>query len=437
MNVTETKNHTQTPGGNLWALLPIAVFIILFAGSGVLSGDFYMIPTTLVFLIALFLTLFQNRRLSFNKKLEICAAGAGDSNIIIMCLIYLLAGGFSGAATAAGGVTSTVNLALSVIPANFAVAGLFLMGCFISMAMGTSVGTIIALTPIAVDISQKTGYALPLAVGAVVCGAMFGDNLSFISDTTIAAVRTQGCEMRDKFKSNFFVVLPAAVITLLIFCLLTRNGVYELEGDLNWNLVQVFPYLFVLIGALCGINVFPLLTGGIVVSVIAGLYAGNMTPEQIFPAIGDGITGMYEIVIFAILASCISALVQYNGGFEWVLSFIHRKMSGYRAAQFGIILLVCLFDASTANNTVAIVLAGPMAKQISQEYGITPQRSASLLDIFGSVSQGMLPYGAQLLSAAKLAGITSIMILPHLYYTFLMAVSAILYVVFSGKIRRK
>lgn len=437
MKTTQPRNQTQTSSGNLWALLPIAVFIILFVGSGILSGDFYMIPTTLVFLIALFITLLQNKQLTFTKKLEICATGAGDSNIIIMCIIYLLAGGFSGVATAAGGVTSTVNLALSIIPAKFAVAGLFLMGCFISMAMGTSVGTIVALTPIAVDISQKTGYALPLTVAAVVCGAMFGDNLSFISDTTIAAVRTQGCEMRDKFKANFFVVLPAAIITLVLFCVLTQNGNYEMEEELPYNIVQVFPYLFVLIGALCGINVFAVLAGGIVASVLAGLYTGSMTLGQVFPAIGEGMTGMYEIVILAILASCISALVQHNGGFQWVLSFIHRKMSGYRGAQFGIILLVCLFDAATANNTVAIVLAGPMAKQISQEYDIAPKRSASLLDIFGSVSQGVLPYGAQLLSAARLAGITSMMILPHLYYTFFMAISAIVYVLFTGRAKRK
>ncbi len=427
------ENGSPAAAGDWKALLPIAAFVVMFAGSGIISGDFYMIPTMLVFLIALFIALFQNRELTFTEKLDLCATGAGDSNIVIMCLIYLLAGGFSGIAGAAGGVTSTVNLALSFIPASFAVTGLFLMGCFISMAMGTSVGTVVALTPIAVDISQKTGYLLPLAVGAVMCGAMFGDNLSFISDTTIAAVRTQGCEMRDKFKANFLIVLPAAVLTVLIFYMLTRNSSYAMEEELPYNIVQVLPYLCVLVGALLGINVFALLAGGIVMSAFAGLYTGSLTFAQVFPAIGDGMAGMYEIVIIAILASCISALVQHNGGFEWILSFIHKKMSGYRAAQFGIVLLVCLFDAATANNTIAIVLAGPMAKQISQEYDITPQKSASLLDIFGSVSQGVLPYGAQLLSAARIAGITSIAILPYLYYTFLMAASAVVFILFSSK----
>lgn len=427
------KKQKKQLAGDKWALLPIAAFVILFIGSGIITGDFYMLPMTLAFLIALFIALFQKRSVGFDEKLAIASAGAGDINVITMCLIYLLAGGFSAVATAAGGVSSTVNLALSFIPANFSIVGLFLMGCFISMAMGTSVGTIVALTPIAVDISQKTGFLLPLAVGAVVCGAMFGDNLSFISDTTIATARTQGCEMKDKFKANLLIVLPAAILTAIIFYSHTGSSSYVIQEKLPYHILQVIPYLLILLGAVLGINVFFLLAGGTVISALAGIYTGTIAVHELLPILGNGMAGMYEIVIIAILASCISALVRHNGGFLWLLSLIQSKMGGYRGAQLGIILLVCLFDIATANNTVAIVIAGPLAKQLSEANGISPKRSASLLDIFGSVSQGLLPYGAQLLTAAKLAGITSVMILPHLYYIYLMGLSAMAFVVLSGK----
>lgn len=412
------------------ALLPIALFVLLFAGSGVFTGNFYLIPPVLVFLFALVVALCQNRRESFTRKLEICATGMGESNLLIMCLIYLLAGGFAGVAKAAGGVDSTVNLALTFMPTTLAIPGLFAMGCFISMAMGTSVGTIVALTPIAVDICQKTGYSLPMAVGAVICGALFGDNLSFISDTTIAAVRTQGCAMRDKFRANFLIVLPAALVTLLLFFVFSRQGAPIEQTSHPYHLLQVMPYLAVLLGALCGINVFALLIGGTVLSVYAGMVTGSLALSAVFPAIGGGMEAMYELVLLAILAACISALVRHNGGFRWLLDFVHRHLSGYRAAQYGIVLLVTLLDFATANNTIAIVMAGPMVKQISEKYGISPKRAASLLDIFGSVSQGVLPYGAQLLAAAKIAGVTSLCFLPYLFYIYLMGLSALAVVAF-------
>ena len=426
----------NTNNGNVWALMPIALFIVVYVGSGIALGDFYSMPMALALLIALFAALAQNRREGFEKKLAAAAVGAGDANIITMCIIYQLAGAFSGVAEAAGGVSSTVNLALSFIPPNFAVTGLFIMGCFISMAMGTSVGTVVALTPIAAEISHRTGISMPLIVGAVVCGAMFGDNLSFISDTTIAAVRTQGCKMRDKFRANFLIVLPAAVITAVIFSFAAGGAEYVPEGELEYNVIQVIPYLAVLVGALCGVNVFALLTGGIVVSAAAGIITGSLSWTDILPQIGSGMADMYEIALIAIIASCISAVIKHNGGFEWVLSFVHRRMSGRRASQFGIALLVSLLDVASANNTIAIVLAGPMAKQISERNGIRPERSASLLDIFGSVVQGILPYGAQLLTAAQIAGIASVAIVPWMFYPYLMAVSAVLFIMFSkeGKI---
>ena len=427
----------NTNNGNARALMPIALFIAVYVGAGAVLGDFYAMPMALALLIALFAALMQNRRESFDKKLAAAAAGAGDPNIITMCIIYLLAGAFSGVAEAAGGVTSTVNLALSFIPPNLTVAGLFIMGCFISMAMGTSVGTVVALTPIAAEISRRTGISMPLIVGSVVCGAMFGDNLSFISDTTIAAVKTQGCNMRDKFKANFFIVLPAAVAAAVIFCLAGGGTEYVPEAGLEYDLIQVVPYLAVLVGALLGVNVFALLAGGIVVSAAAGLITGSLAWTDILPQIGTGMAGMYEIAIIAVIASCISALIKLNGGFDWVLSFVHRRMSGRRASQFGIALLVSLLDVASANNTIAIVLAGPMAKRISEQNGISPERSASLLDIFGSIVQGILPYGAQLLTAAQIAGIASAAIVPWMVYPYLMAISAVLFIVFSKGKKKK
>lgn len=429
--------ENNSKNGNAWALMPIGLFIVIYVGFGIALGDFYAMPMTLALLVALFAALFQNKDEAFDKKLAAAASGAGDANIITMCIIYLLAGAFSSTAEAAGGVSSTVNLALSFIPPDFTVTGLFIMGCFISMAMGTSVGTVVALTPIAAEISQKTGISMPFIVGAVVCGAMFGDNLSFISDTTIAAVRTQGCNMRDKFRANFLIVLPAAIVTALIFYFASDGSGYVPEEDMSYNIIQVIPYLSVLIGALCGVNVFVLLSGGIVVSVAAGVFTGSLEPMRIFPVIGEGMSGMYEIAIIAIIASCISAVIKKNGGFEWVLSFVNRRMAGYRASQYGIAVLVSLLDLATANNTIAIVLAGPMAKRISEKHGIQPERSASLLDIFGSVIQGILPYGAQLMTAAKLAGITSVMLLPSMFYPYLMCISAVLFIAFSKKKERE
>lgn len=403
-------------GKNAAALLPIGVFIVLFAGSGLVSGDFYLMPTTLAFLLALLVALLQNKKFTFEQKLYVASSGAGDSNIITMCLIYLLAGIFSAVVTAAGGVTSTVNLALSFIPAYLAVTGLFIMGCFISLSMGTSMGTIAALAPIAMDISSKTGYAMPLCIGAVVCGAMFGDNLSMISDTTIAAVRTQGCAMKDKFLANIKIVLPAAVLTGIIFLLLASGSSYQQGADSDYNLIQVIPYLLILVGALAGVNVFCLLIGGSVLSIMAGLYTQSLAADKLLGVIGSGLSSMYEITIIAILAACISSLVRMNGGFAWILYFVQSRVSGFRGAQLGIGMLVLLMDAATANNTIAIVLAGPLAQKIASTYGIAPKRSASLLDIFASVGQGLLPYGAQLLSAAALTGITPLDIMPYLFY---------------------
>lgn len=414
--------------GNALALIPIGVFLVIFLGSGIITGDFYAMPAIVAFLIALAVAFLQNRKLNFNEKITVIAKGVSDENIITMCLIFLCAGAFSGAVTAAGGVESTVNLGLSILPSSVAVVGLFVIGCFISVSMGTSMGTIAALAPIAVGISEKTGFSMAICIGAVVCGAMFGDNLSMISDTTIAAVKTQGCEMKDKFKENFFIVLPAAIITIIIFFAITLNGNYEVAEELSYNVLKVVPYILVLVGALIGINVFVVLIGGTIVSLIVGVATEAIALDEMFKVVGNGVTGMYDITVISIVVACIVSLVKEHGGIQFVLDMIRSRIKSSKGAELGIAGLSLVVDACTANNTVAIVMAGSIAKEISEEFDVDPKRSASLLDIFSSVGQGLIPYGAQLLSAATLTGLTPFDIMPYLYYPILMAVSAVLFI---------
>ena len=371
--------------------------------------------------------------MKFQEKVAIISKGIGEENIVTMCLIFLAAGAFSGSIKAAGGVESTVNLGLSIMPSSIAVVGLFIIGCFISISMGTSVGTITAMAPIGVGIAEKTGIPLPICMGAIVCGAMFGDNLSMISDTTIAAVRTQGCEMKDKFRENFFIVLPAAVITAVIFFIIARGNAGIIDDDLSFQIIKVIPYLVVLIGALIGINVFIVLITGTVLSLIVGVGTGAFAVSEMFQKMGDGITGMYDITVISIIVAAIVALVKEHGGIEYILNVIKKRINGERGGEFGISILALLVDCCTANNTVAIVMAGPIAKEISEEFKVSPKRSASLLDIFASVGQGMIPYGAQLLAAASLSGLTPIAIMPYLFYPILMGVSAIGFILFRRR----
>ena len=423
------KKTEENNKGRALALLPIGVFLVIFLGAGLVTKDFYAMPAIVGFLIALFVAFMQNKELKFADKIKIIAAGAGEENIITMLLIFLCAGGFSGAVTAAGGVESTVAFGLSILPVKIVVVGLFIIGCFISISMGTSMGTIAALAPIAVGIADEAGFSLPICIGAVVCGAMFGDNLSMISDTTIAAVKTQGCEMKDKFKANFLIVLPAAIVTIVLFFLLTRN--YEVTLDkstLVYDLWKVVPYIIVLVGALIGINVFIVLISGTVVSLIVGVATGSIAVSEIFTVVGGGVTSMYDITVISIIVACIVSLVKEYGGIQYILNMIKNRIKGKRGGELGIAVLALLVDLCTANNTVAIVMAGPIAKEISDEFEISPKRSASLLDIFTSVGQGMIPYGAQLLSAASLTGLTPFHIMPYLFYPMLMAASAVIYI---------
>ena len=440
----EEKNKIQTQKGSAAALLPIGVFLVFFLGAGFISGDFYSMPAILAFLIALFVAFLQDRKHTFNEKIHMIAKGVGDDNIMTLCLIFLAAGAFSGAVTAAGGADSTVNLGLSILPSGVAVMGLFIIGCFISVSMGTSMGTIAALAPIAVGIAQKTGYSMALCVGAVMCGAMFGDNLSMISDTTIAAVKTQGCEMKDKFRENFLIVLPAALVTMVLFLVLARGGDFVLEEELSYNLWKVLPYVVVLVGALIGFNVFLVLIGGTVLSLIVGVATGSILPADMFKVVAQGpqmdnsggIMGMYDITVISLVVACIVSLVREMGGIQFILDFIKKRVKGKRGGELGIASLALLIDLCTANNTVAIVMAGPIAKEISEEFDISPRRSASLLDMFTSVGQGLIPYGAQLLSAASLAtavsgvAMTPFDIIPYCFYPILMAVSGLVWILF-------
>lgn len=429
--------------GNPWALLPILCFLVVFIGMGVWLNDFYAMPAIVGFLIALGVAFCQNRKRSFSEKMEDVTHSMGDSNVMIMCLVFVMAGGFSGAVQAAGGVDSTVNFSLSILPPSVAVAGLFIIGCFISTAMGTSVGTIAALAPIAVGISDKTGIAGALCIGAVVSGAMFGDNLSMISDTTIAATRTQGCEMKDKFRENFKIVLPAAVISLVLFLILASGGDYTFTGDRSYNLFKILPYLVVLIGALLGMNVFVVLALGIVLSLVVGVATGAFAWTDMFRVVFEGpdgaggIKNMYDITVISIVVAGIIGLVKANGGIDFILNGIKKRVKTPKGAQLGIAALSSLVDISTANNTVAIVMAGPIAKDISNEFSISPKRTAAILDIFTSVWQGIIPYGAQILYAcagAAAVGMTlsPVELFPYLFYPILMGISVVVFILFFG-----
>ena len=423
--------------GNPLALLPLVIFLILFVGSGIITGDFYKMPALVAFLVAGGVALLFNKKESLETKMNVFCKGAGDNNIILMVIIFLLAGAFSSVAKAMGGVDSTVNLSLSILPSNLLVAGLFIIGCFISISMGTSVGTIAALSPIALGIAQKTGMPVPLVIGAVVGGAMFGDNLSMISDTTIAAVRTQGCELKDKFKVNFLIVLPAAIATAILLTLVTLG--YKSAGSqtYEYEIIKVLPYILVLTGALLGVNVFALLGGGILFAGIIGLFSKSFDLLGIIGAVSEGMAGMYELSLLVLVVGGFVALIKFNGGIDYILYFITSKIKSKKGAEFGIAALVSVIDLCTANNTIAIVTAGPLAKDIADKYDIDPRKTASILDIFSSCWQGVIPYGAQLLTAAGIAGISPVEILGYLYYPGLMFLCGIGSITFSQVVLRK
>ena len=410
----------------LIALLPLAVFIVAYLGISIIAKDMYAVSVIVPFSIAAVTALMMNKKEKLDNKLEIFCKGAGESNVILMILIFILAGAFAQIAKDMGAVDATVNLGLSILPNNLLVAGLFLIACFIALAVGTSMGTIAALVPIAVGIADKTGVALALTVGAVVSGAMFGDNLSIISDTTIAATRTQGCQMRDKFRMNFRIVLPAAIITTIIFVLLTRNMPTVSVEALNFNIVKIIPYIAVIGSALMGLNVVLVLLVGIVIASGIGIAYGNFDIVSLGTSISTGVMGMSETIIISLLIAGTIGIIKANGGINYILEKGLKKFKNKRNAELGIATLVSLVDVCTANNTIAIVTVGPIAKNISDEFDLEPKRVAGIMDMFSCVFQGIIPYGAQLISAAALASITPFEIMKYLFYPYIMGISAVI-----------
>ena len=422
--------------GNAIALLPIGVFLAIYLGLGLyfeyglkIAMGFYNVPIIIAFLAAILVACLQNRSVSFEKKLEIMGQGVGDKNIITMLLIFLTAGAFVGV-VGRSSAQSVAYFMLSVIPARFAVVVLFVVACFVSTAMGTSVGTITLLTPIAVEVAQASSFAPALCVGTVVGGAMFGDNLSFISDTTIAACNGQGCAMKDKFRGNFWIALPAAVATVITVLILT-GGDIPVAIDRSYNLLQVVPYVLVLIGGIAGINVFAVLLVGIVSGAAIMLATGQTEATQLLASMGTGAAGMFETSMVAVLVAGLCALIRVYGGFDALLYGIRRLFRGSRGGQLGMGLLVGAMDVATANNTVAIVMANPIAKEMSEDYGISPKRTACLLDTFSCISQGLIPYGAQMLVAISAASemgfdLTAFQIMRYLFYPYLLLVSSLI-----------
>lgn len=431
--------ENKTVKANAAALLPLGVFLVFYLGLGILFEygmripmGFYNIPIVVIFLLALLVACLQNRALPFDEKLALMGRGVGDKNIITMILIFMAAGIFVGV-VGRSSAESVAYFMLSVIPARFAVAVLFVVSCFVSTAMGTSVGTITLIVPIAVAVATASGVSLPLCVGSVIGGAMFGDNLSFISDTTIAACQGQGCEMRDKFRENFAIALPAALLTLVLILVLSlRESIAPMELP-EYNLIQIIPYILVLIGGVAGVNVFVVLLIGIVSGAVIMLATGATPATELLSSMGAGVSGMFETTMVAILVSAICALIREYGGFEALLGWIQRVFKGRRGGQLGIGLLVGAMDIATANNTVAIVMANPIAAQMAESYGISKRKTASLLDTFSCVFQGVIPYGAQLLvaiSAANALGcpISAFEILPKLYYPLFLLLSSLVFI---------
>ena len=424
---------------NFKALLPIGVFLVMYLGLGILFEyvlkipmGFYNIPIVVAFLVALLVACLQNPKLSFDEKLEVMAKGVGDKNIITMILIFMTAGIFVGV-VGRSSAESVAYFMLSVIPARFSVLVLFVVSAFVSVAMGTSVGTITLITPIAVALANSTGFDMPLCIGSVVGGAMFGDNLSFISDTTIAACNGQGCAMKDKFRENFWIAFPAALVTLVILFVKSfgANVGEAVAGD--YNLIQIIPYVLVLAGGIIGINVFVVLLIGIACGSFIMLATGATAATDLLANMGSGAAGMFETTMVAILVSAICALIARYGGFEALLNLIKRVFKGKKGGELGMGLLVGAMDIATANNTVAIVMANPIAKEMSENYGISPRKAASILDTFSCIFQGIIPYGAQMLVAVSAAvelgcEVSAFQILPNLTYPYMLLISSLVFI---------
>ncbi len=403
----------------LKALSPLLVFIAIYTITSIVASDFYKVPITVAFLLSCIYGVAVVGKGSIEERVSSFCRGAGTENIILMILIFVLAGAFASAAKAMGSIDATVNLALYVTPEYMILAGLFLASCFISLAIGTSVGTIAALVPIAVGLAEKTGGSTAFLTAIAVGGAFFGDNLSFISDTTIVATKTQGCMMKDKFRANFPIALPAAIIVLVIYIAM-GFGVKSTDQIESVQLLKVVPYIVVLVTAIMGVNVMAVLVLGLVSCAVLGLADGSYDIYGLFSSMGEGILVMSELIIVTVLAAGLLSVIKEAGGINYIIDKMTRHITGKRGAELSIGFLVALVDICTANNTIAILTLGDISKHISDKFGIDPRKAASILDTFSCVMQGLIPYGAQLLIAAGLAKISPIEILPHLYYPVLL-----------------
>lgn len=425
--MNEEKNSKHISGW--WALSPLFVFLCLYLITSIIVNDFYKVPITVAFLVSSCYAIAITRGLKLDQRVYQFSVGASNKNIMLMIWIFILAGAFAQSAKEMGAIDATVNLTLHILPDNLLLAGIFIASCFISLSIGTSVGTIVALTPVATGLALKTGIDLPFMVAIVVGGSFFGDNLSFISDTTIASTKTQGCVMRDKFRVNSMIVVPAALIVLIIYIIqgLSITAPPQIQ-EIEW--LKVIPYLVVLGTAIAGINVMIVLLLGIISTAIIGLATGSFGIFDWFGAMGNGITGMGELIIITLLAGGMLETIRYNGGIDFIIEKLTRHVNGKRGAELSIAALVSIANLCTANNTIAIITTGPIAKDIAGKFNLDRRKTASILDTFSCFIQGIIPYGAQLLMAAGLAKISPISIVGNLYYPFTMGTFALLAILF-------
>ena len=425
--MNEEKNSKHISGW--WALSPLFVFMCLYLVTSIIVNDFYKVPITVAFLVSSCYAIAITRGLKLDQRVYQFSVGASNKNIMLMIWIFILAGAFAQSAKEMGAIDATVNLTLHILPDNLLLAGIFIASCFISLSIGTSVGTIVALTPVATGLALKTGIDLPFMVAIVVGGSFFGDNLSFISDTTIASTKTQGCVMRDKFRVNSMIVVPAALIVLIIYIVqgLSITAPPQVQ-EIEW--LKVIPYLVVLGTAIAGINVMIVLLLGIISTAIIGLATGSFGIFDWFGAMGNGITGMGELIIITLLAGGMLETIRYNGGIDFIIGKLTRHVNGKRGAELSIAALVSIANLCTANNTIAIITTGPIAKDIAGKFNLDRRKTASILDTFSCFIQGIIPYGAQLLMAAGLAKISPISIVGNLYYPFTMGTFALLAILF-------
>lgn len=433
----DIHNESGQPAPSLWALSPLLVFFLLYLVISVAVRDFYAVPVTVAFTAAAIWSIAITRGRSMAERVDLFSAGVANRNILMMIWIFVLAGAFAQSARDMGAIDATVQLTLRLLPDNLLLASVFIASCFISLSVGTSVGTIVALAPVAVGLADATHVNAGMMTAIVVGGAFFGDNLSFISDTTIAATRTQGCAMRDKFRANIRVVFPAALLALACYMLLGWGIQAPAAADVQIEWIKVLPYLLVLATALAGIHVMAVLTLGLLATGLVGVGMGYFSCMDWFRAMGDGMTGMGELIIVTLLAGGVLAMIRFNGGIAYIIEKITRHINGRRGAEASIATLVSLANLCTANNTIAIITAGPIAKDISDRFGIPARRSASILDTFSCLVQGVIPYGAQMLMAAGIAQVSPLLIMKYLYYPFILGACSVAAIIFSGAAPRK